>query len=247
MGRPGTVRHHFFVHAISRAGVERDAMVGIWRNGAFTRRVEFVRNELCLVGPEHRKEERVGAPGGERDHSWTLCSDRDSRSGHSRSQPSDPVAHTRQRCATRATRADSEHHARVVGGTAVETGRQLGGRVAVERDDADAYVDAVGAGKRGIEQSSRISLGGDAIEPEALVARLLGQSREAADGFGPERARYPDTPLRRAHRAHATRDSAGWPCEGGSYGYPSLHATWLIQLRDDRFEAVGARCSVRTP
>ena len=132
----------------------------------------------------------------ERDHSGTLCTNRDSCSRQRASQPSNAVAHPRQRASTRRTRADSEHDPRVVGPTALETRRERCGRVPVERYDADADVDAFRAGQRGVEESSRIRIGGDAIEPEALVTRLLGQRGESADGFGPERARHSDAPFR---------------------------------------------------
>ena len=77
----------------------------------------------------------------------------------------------------------------------METRRERGGRVAVERYDADTDLDALRVGKRRVEESSGIGIRGDAVEPEALVTRLLGQRRETANGFGPERARHPDAPF----------------------------------------------------
>ena len=114
---------------------------------------------------------------------------------------------TRCQCAlTCATRPDTEHDAWVVGTTTFEPCCERRRRVAVERNHADADVDAFRAGKRGVQERSRIRVGGDAIEPEALVARLLGQRRENADGFGPERARYADAPFRLSSSAYATRE-----------------------------------------
>ena len=183
------------------------------------------------------KSERVGELCCERNHSWSLCSNRDPSSRHGLSQRHDPVVYSLDRAAAGSTRADSEHDPRIVGTTTVEACCQPRGRVAVERYDADADLEAVGAGQRGVQQCGGVGRGSHTVEPEALVAVLLGQRREIADRFGAQRARHPDAPVCSAHPPYATR----------LYGRPSVYDTWLIQLRDDRFSAVGARCSVRTP